>query len=123
MVSRSSLFFYTAGVSLGVIAIFVLLTLILRNFIPKVCNASVTTFIMIHSIACFLTNQTCWMSSMSLSLSMLAWSLLMRLKIKGGGDSFLNTYSRRHVHNCKVLCMNQGCAINYRLINKLAGLG
>ncbi|KAK7154472.1 hypothetical protein R3I94_007715 [Phoxinus phoxinus] len=34
-ICRSSLFFYTAGVSLGVIAIFVLLTLILRNFIPK----------------------------------------------------------------------------------------
>lgn len=82
-----------------------------------------TTFIMImiHSITCFLTNQTCWMSSMSLSMSMLALSLLMRLKIKGGGDSLLNTYSRRHVHvhHCKVLCMNQGCAINYRLIDSL----
>ncbi|XP_067265116.1 nuclear envelope integral membrane protein 2 [Chanodichthys erythropterus] len=34
-ICRSSLFFYTAGVSLGVIATFVFLTLLLRNFIPK----------------------------------------------------------------------------------------
>ncbi|XP_067300455.1 nuclear envelope integral membrane protein 2 isoform X2 [Pseudorasbora parva] len=34
-VCRSSLFFYTAGVSLGVIGTFVFLTLLLRNFIPK----------------------------------------------------------------------------------------
>lgn len=34
-ICRSSLFFYTAGVSLGVIATFVFLPLIFRNFIPK----------------------------------------------------------------------------------------
>ncbi|XP_055071651.2 nuclear envelope integral membrane protein 2 [Misgurnus anguillicaudatus] len=34
-ICRSSLFFYTTGVSLGIIGTFVFLTLILRNFLPK----------------------------------------------------------------------------------------
>lgn len=117
--SRSPLFFYTTGVILGVIATFVFLTLVLRNFVPTVCNASVTNFIMIMIHMFPPTDQTCWMtlSSMSLSLSMLALSLPMRLKIKRGGDSLLDTNILRHVNHRKDdKKKKQGCAINYRMI-------